>query len=107
MRLHLLRMSDVGRGHGTTPVSWASDEVQRLMPAIAGVANRKKHVSCGKLEGEDAGVIRATLFVNKPVFGILVPLTGPNAVGLLRLDGLRVVDLTRAAHSTSSFRTFF
>ena len=64
------------------------------MPAIAGIANRKKHVSCGKLEGEDAGAIRASLFVNKPVFEILVPLAGLIAPGLFRLDGLSVVDLT-------------
>lgn len=37
------------------------------MPAIAGIANRKKHVSYRKLVGEGPGAIKASLFGNKPV----------------------------------------
>ena len=74
------------------------------MPAIAGVANRKRRISCEELEGEDAGAIRASPLVNKPGVEILVPLAGLNALGLLRLNGSRFIDLTRAARS---FHTFF
>ena len=40
---------DIGCGHGNKRVSWAADEVHRLMPAIAGILATYKPQGTRKL----------------------------------------------------------
>ena len=70
-------MSDIGRGPGDKHINWATDEVQQNNACYCWHSvTRKKPVSLGELWSEDDDAIKTSLFKHKPVFGILVFLTG-------------------------------